>query len=115
MPKEEVAELSNILLLARIFFVVAVLFLSTSEHRKRTSNAEHKAGFLIRVSPVRALLVRAQPSAGRKQLAVSDSPLGARTLASRILFLCARQLPADWERLYGYRPLHLETLMMEHL
>ena len=24
---------------------------------------------------------------------------------------CARQLPADWEKLYGYRPLLLETLV----
>jgi len=35
----------------------------------------------------------------------------ARNLASTILSLCARQLPADWERLYGYRPLLLETLV----
>jgi len=34
-----------------------------------------------------------------------------RYLASTILSLCARQLPADWERLYGYRPLLLETLV----
>jgi len=34
-----------------------------------------------------------------------------RNLASIILSFCARQLPADWERLYGYRPLHLETLV----
>jgi hypothetical protein len=32
-------------------------------------------------------------------------------LASKILARCARQLPADWERLYGYRPLLLETLV----
>jgi hypothetical protein len=32
-------------------------------------------------------------------------------LASTILSLCARQLPADWERFYGYRPLLLETLV----
>lgn len=32
-----------------------------------------------------------------------------RNLASTILALCARQLPTDWERLYGYRPLLLET------
>jgi hypothetical protein len=35
----------------------------------------------------------------------------ARNLASTILSLCARQLPADWERLYGYRPLLLETIV----
>lgn len=32
-------------------------------------------------------------------------------LASKILSLCARQLPADWERRYGYRPRLLETLV----
>jgi len=32
-------------------------------------------------------------------------------LASKILARCARQLPGDWERRYGYRPLLLETLV----
>jgi len=32
-------------------------------------------------------------------------------LASKILARCARQLPEDWEQLYGYRPLLLETLV----
>ncbi len=32
-------------------------------------------------------------------------------LASMILSRCARQLPLDWEKLYGYRPLLLETLV----
>lgn len=32
-------------------------------------------------------------------------------LASKILSRCARQLPIDWEQLYGYRPLLLETLV----
>lgn len=32
-------------------------------------------------------------------------------LASKILALSARQLPQDWERHYGYRPLLLETLV----
>ena len=32
-------------------------------------------------------------------------------LASKILAHCARQLPDDWERHYGYRPLLLETLV----
>jgi hypothetical protein len=32
-------------------------------------------------------------------------------LASKILSRCARQLPLDWEQLYGYRPLLLETLV----
>lgn len=34
-----------------------------------------------------------------------------RYLASTILSLCARQLTDDWERIYGYRPLLLETLV----
>jgi hypothetical protein len=34
-------------------------------------------------------------------------------LASTILGRCARQLPDDWERHYGYRPLLLETLVEE--
>jgi hypothetical protein len=32
-------------------------------------------------------------------------------LASKILAKSARQLPSDWERWYGYRPLLLETLV----
>jgi hypothetical protein len=32
-------------------------------------------------------------------------------LGSRILSLAARSLPEDWERLYGYRPLLMETLV----
>jgi hypothetical protein len=32
-------------------------------------------------------------------------------LASKILAHCARHLPGDWERRYGYRPLLLETLV----
>lgn len=32
-------------------------------------------------------------------------------LASKILSYCARQLPRDWQQLYGYRPLLLETLV----
>jgi len=34
-----------------------------------------------------------------------------RGLASKILAHCARQLPEDWQRRYGYRPLLLETLV----
>jgi hypothetical protein len=51
------------------------------------------------------------------QLVVSNSRflilpwVRVRYLASTILSLCARQLPADWRRLYGYRPLLLETLV----
>lgn len=32
-------------------------------------------------------------------------------LASKILSMCARHLPGDWEAVYGYRPLLLETLV----
>jgi hypothetical protein len=34
-----------------------------------------------------------------------------RGLASKILSLCTRQVPGDWEKRYGYRPLLLETLV----
>ncbi len=34
-----------------------------------------------------------------------------RGLASKILSLVTRQLPMDWQSLYGYRPLLLETLV----
>jgi len=34
-----------------------------------------------------------------------------RYLASTILSLCAQQMPTDWEHIYGYRPLLLETLV----
>lgn len=37
--------------------------------------------------------------------------VSVRDLASKILSLATRQLPADWQRLYGYRPLLLETLV----
>ena len=33
------------------------------------------------------------------------------SLASKILSLVARRLPPDWQSLYGYRPLLLETLV----
>lgn len=34
-----------------------------------------------------------------------------RGLASKILSLAAHRLPEDWERLYGYKPLLMETLV----
>lgn len=37
--------------------------------------------------------------------------VSVRGLASKVLSLASRQLPDDWERLYGYRPLLLETLV----
>lgn len=37
--------------------------------------------------------------------------VSVRGLASKILSLAARQLPGDWEKRYGYRPLLLETLV----
>ncbi len=37
--------------------------------------------------------------------------VSVRSLASKALSLVARQLPLDWQSLYGYRPLLLETLV----
>jgi hypothetical protein len=37
--------------------------------------------------------------------------VAVKGLASMILSLAAQRLPEDWERLYGYRPLLLETLV----
>jgi Domain of unknown function (DUF4338) len=37
--------------------------------------------------------------------------LRIKGLASKILAHSARQMPIDWERRYGYRPLLLETLV----
>ena len=34
-----------------------------------------------------------------------------KNLASRLLGLAAKRLPEDWERLYGYRPLLMETFV----
>ena len=35
----------------------------------------------------------------------------SKNLASKILSLCAKQLPQDWEERYGYRPVLLETFV----
>jgi hypothetical protein len=37
--------------------------------------------------------------------------ISIKGLGSNILSLAARRLPGDWERLYGYRPLLMETLV----
>jgi hypothetical protein len=37
--------------------------------------------------------------------------VSVRSLASKILSLATRRLPPDWQSLYGYRPLLLETLV----
>jgi hypothetical protein len=37
--------------------------------------------------------------------------VSVKGLASKILSLAAHRLPEDWEKLYGYRPLLLETLV----
>lgn len=34
-----------------------------------------------------------------------------KNLASRVLSLCVRKLPEDWEKTYGYRPVLLETFV----
>jgi hypothetical protein len=55
--------------------------------------------------------------AGHLQLIVNHSRflilpwVRVKGLASKILAACARRLPRDWEKLYGYRPLLLETLV----
>jgi len=35
----------------------------------------------------------------------------SKNLASKILGLCARQVPLDWEQTYGYRPVMLESMV----
>lgn len=35
----------------------------------------------------------------------------SKNLASKILSLCAKQLPADWQEVYGYKPVLLETFV----
>jgi hypothetical protein len=58
-----------------------------------------------------------QERARNLQLVVNNSRflilpwVRVKGLASKILAACARQLPDDWEKLYGYRPLLLETLV----
>jgi Domain of unknown function (DUF4338) len=58
-----------------------------------------------------------EPRARHLQLIVNNSRFlvlpwwRIKGLASKILGLSARQLPIDWERRYGYRPLLLETLV----
>lgn len=60
---------------------------------------------------------RSETRSGNLQLIVNNSRflilpwVRVRHLASKILGQCARQLPTDWERLYGYRPLMLESFV----
>ena len=37
--------------------------------------------------------------------------VGSENLASKVLGLAARQLPQDWQRRYGFRPMLLETFV----
>ncbi|MCF2941751.1 DUF4338 domain-containing protein [Paenibacillus alkaliterrae] len=37
--------------------------------------------------------------------------VNVKNLASRILSLCAKQLPGDWQQTYGYTPVLLETFV----
>ena len=54
----------------------------------------------------------AQLGRGGQQRPVSDSALGSRAaLASKLLALAARTLPAHWQARYGYRALLLETFV----
>ncbi|MEW6622147.1 MAG: Druantia anti-phage system protein DruA [Bacillota bacterium] len=34
-----------------------------------------------------------------------------KNLASKVLALCAKQLPKDWKSIYGYAPVMLETFV----
>ena len=42
---------------------------------------------------------------------MSSPWVNVKGLASKILALCARQMPRHWESRYGHRPLLLETLV----
>lgn len=93
----------------------------------RTDRSESKAeiyGSAGEFEPLQLEVVRRGPAdwsdderARNLQLIVNHSRflivpwVRVKGLASKILAACARQLPADWERLYGYRPLLLETLV----
>ena len=35
----------------------------------------------------------------------------SKNLASKILGMCARQVPLDWEQMYGYRPVLMESMV----
>ena len=90
----------------------------------RSVSADQVLGCMLWSSPAWKMAPRdtwigwtSEERARNLQLIVSNSRflilpwVRARNLASMILSLCARQLPVDWERLYGYRPLLLETIV----
>lgn len=90
----------------------------------RSGSAKQVLACLLWSSPAWKMAARdrwigwtSEERARKLQLIVNNSRflilpwVRVRHLASTILSLSARQLPADWERLYGYRPLLLETLV----
>ena len=42
---------------------------------------------------------------------IKNEYIDQKNLASKLLSLCAKQLPGDWEERYGYRPVLLETFV----
>ena len=103
----------------RVPFGAHVRYLVRSEH-----SPERVLACLLWTSPAWKLAERdrwigwsAEQRARNLQFIVNHSRflilpwVRVKGLASKILAHCARQLPADWERRYGYRPLLLETLV----
>ena len=103
----------------RVPFGAHVRYLVRSEH-----SPERVLACLLWTSPAWKLAERdrwigwsAEQRARNLQFIVNHSRflilpwVRVKGLASKILSHCARQLPADWEKRYGYRPLLLETLV----
>jgi hypothetical protein len=103
----------------RVPFGAHVRYLVRSEH-----SPERVLACLLWTSPAWKLAERdrwigwsAEQRARNLQFIVNHSRflilpwVRVKGLASKILSRCARQLPADWEKRYGYRPLLLETLV----
>lgn len=103
----------------RVPFGAHVRYLVRSEH-----SPERVLACLLWTSPAWKLAERdrwigwsAEQRARNLQFIVNHSRflilpwVRVKGLASKILSHCARQLPADWDRQYGYRPLLLETLV----
>jgi hypothetical protein len=103
----------------RVPFGAHVRYLVRSEH-----SPERVLACLLWTSPAWKLAERdrwigwsAEQRARNLQFIVNHSRflippwVRVKGLASKILAHCARQLPADWEKRYGYRPLLLETLV----
>jgi len=103
----------------RVPFGAQVRYLVRSEH-----SPERVLACLLWTSPAWKLAERdrwigwsAEQRARNLQFIVNQSRflilpwVRVKGLASKILSHCARQIPADWGKRYGYRPLLLETLV----